>query len=99
MMVPAESATHASQTLSTPPPSPVSSPRIGKKLKCAFCQEKAVKTIGHCKLCEHSFCSRHRLPESHNCDKIPIMKKSSFDKTAEALMEGRTVTQKIKKDF
>jgi predicted nucleic acid binding AN1-type Zn finger protein len=43
-----------------------------KKLRCALCKVKisAVNTIiSSCK-CDKNYCLKHRMPESHNCEKL-----------------------------
>jgi predicted nucleic acid binding AN1-type Zn finger protein len=40
--------------------------------RCNFpdCNLKILKLIGECKYCKNSFCSNHRLPETHLCLKL-----------------------------
>lgn len=43
-----------------------------KKSKCSICKVKinAVDAIISTCKCEKNYCLKHRMPESHNCDKI-----------------------------
>ncbi|ORY38410.1 hypothetical protein BCR33DRAFT_720777 [Rhizoclosmatium globosum] len=83
----------------TPPPSPTgsptpASPRIGKK-KCYICTDRAIRSIGDCKLCQKSFCSKHRLPESHSCEHVELLRSNSKSKNEKLLMDGKTVDRKV----
>ncbi len=38
--------------------------------KCEVCGEEVLLPF-RCNYCQSLFCAKHRLPESHNCSKIP----------------------------
>ena len=40
------------------------------QFRCEICGKKDALTF-HCNYCEGYFCAEHRLPESHNCPRIP----------------------------
>lgn len=39
--------------------------------------------IGHCDYCDLDFCTKHRLPESHDCSAMDKVMKDAFDKNKE----------------
>jgi predicted nucleic acid binding AN1-type Zn finger protein len=43
-----------------------------ENLNC--CKSKSMKLIGLCKICEKTYCSKHRLPEMHLCENLPSLK-------------------------
>ena len=43
---------------------------MGCRCKFSDCNLKTLKLIGECKYCKNSFCSNHRLPETHSCLKL-----------------------------
>lgn len=62
---------------------------INKKLKCAICKYKinAVDAlIANCK-CGKKHCLKHRMPESHNCDKISEMSERQRKKLGSDLIK------------
>lgn len=39
-------------------------------MKCYFCKKKInLSTCFQCELCNHSFCTKHRIYEEHKCTK------------------------------
>ena len=72
---------------------------IKKKTKhhCAMscCNNKVVKVLGDCRWCNLSFCSEHRLPETHCCPNYEDCKKNSFDKNAKLVGEMKCVSSKV----
>lgn len=70
-----------------------------KQLKCSFtaigCTDRVVKIIGDCRYCEQKFCSKHRLPEAHQCTNIKTCKDNAAGRNAQKLMHERTVSNKV----
>lgn len=78
------------------PPSPA--PALQKpKGRCGFsdCLERVAKIIGDCKYCTESFCSRHRLPESHSCNNLKGCKQESFKRNSVKLFGEKCVADKV----
>lgn len=44
---------------------------------CYYCESKIGDIPFHCKFCGMTFCSKHRLPENHNCP-FDLRRKESF---------------------
>ncbi len=67
------------------------------KNKCFVpaCTDRPAKIIGDCKYCKHSFCSKHRLPETHQCDNIISCRQASVDKNSSKLMGEKCVADKV----
>jgi AN1-like Zinc finger len=65
--------------------------------KCPIinCHDKIAKIIGHCKYCQHHFCSLHRLPEQHQCSRIGDLKLASFNRNSEKLFKEKCVADKV----
>jgi predicted nucleic acid binding AN1-type Zn finger protein len=61
------------------------------------CKSKISKIIGHCKSCEQSFCSKHRLPESHSCSKLQELRLSSKQELIKRLQENALEQNKLVK--
>ena len=57
--------------------------------------KKKVCLIGTCKSCEKKFCSKHRLPETHNCCKIEKLKENRKEQIKEKLLSEKCVASKI----
>lgn len=60
---------------------------------CYFCGEE-VDFPHRCSYCNLSLCDKHRLPENHNCVKMPS--RSLADKKAKGLISGTSRTSMIK---
>lgn len=58
--------------------------------KCSFCDEQTSMPF-KCKFCEQSFCSKHRLPENHDCQGLENYKQQSRE-------EGKVGYDVIRKD-
>lgn len=67
------------------------------KGRCAAgeCTDRVAKIIGDCKYCGMGYCSRHRLPESHQCDNIQGCKQQSFEKNSSKLMGEKCVADRV----
>ena len=39
-------------------------------MKCYFCEEEITELPFKCKFCQEFFCSKHRLPEKHDCEEL-----------------------------
>lgn len=62
---------------------------ITKKTRCALCKVKisAVDTIiSSCK-CEKNYCLKHRMPESHKCEKLEQIVKTQKDNLESSLVK------------
>ncbi|KAI9333932.1 hypothetical protein DFJ73DRAFT_799157 [Zopfochytrium polystomum] len=73
-----------------------SSPRRTSSPRCRSkgCTDKALKTIGDCRLCNFKFCGKHRLPEAHGCAQFESLKQESFERNQKDLMDGKCVASK-----
>jgi len=65
--------------------------------KCGFgeCTKKTVLVVGDCRFCKKSFCTGHRLPETHVCPEMATCKQASFEKNKEKLMGEKCVARKV----
>ncbi|ORX84316.1 hypothetical protein BCR32DRAFT_194035, partial [Anaeromyces robustus] len=59
------------------------------------CNSRVVKIVGHCRYCQFSFCSTHRLPETHNCSNLDFCKQTSFEKNSSKLLREKCVKLKV----
>lgn len=75
------------------PTSPVRIP----KGRCALpdCTDRVAKIVGDCRYCGQGYCSRHRLPESHDCENIQGCKQQSYEKNSSKLMGEKCVADKV----
>jgi predicted nucleic acid binding AN1-type Zn finger protein len=66
-------------------------------MKCAVngCTDRAAKIIGDCRYCDLSYCSTHRLPESHHCDNISTCRQESYDRNSTKLLGEKCVADKL----
>jgi predicted nucleic acid binding AN1-type Zn finger protein len=64
---------------------------------CNFinCNLKSMKLIGFCKLCNNSYCSSHRLPESHLCKNLNELKQKAHNNLLINLKKNSLLTKKI----
>ncbi|KOS13679.1 ubiquitin domain containing protein [Malassezia pachydermatis] len=70
--------------------------RGGAKKRCQHgrgteeqCRDAAVQIVGQCPHCSLSFCSKHRLPESHDCANQEQMRNAAFTANKEKLENER----------
>lgn len=78
------------------PPSPnIIAPKPKGRCKFSDCSERIAKIVGDCKYCSESFCSRHRLPESHSCLNMKGCKQESFNKNSVKLFGEKCVADKV----
>lgn len=70
---------------------------LAVKNKCFVptCADRPAKIIGDCKYCKQHFCSKHRLPESHQCDNLVSCRQASFEKNSSKLMGEKCVADKV----
>lgn len=70
---------------------------LAVKNKCFVpaCTDRPAKIIGDCKYCKHNFCSKHRLPESHQCDNLTSCRQASYEKNSSKLMGEKCVADKV----
>jgi predicted nucleic acid binding AN1-type Zn finger protein len=62
-----------------------------------ICKMKVIKLVGFCKYCEKNFCNKHRLPESHKCEKLEIMKNNQRSNLEMRLNNEKMIGSKIEK--
>lgn len=73
------------------------------KLSCSFkeqdelCKLRVVKLVGLCKHCEKFFCNKHRLQESHYCEKLENAKNEQRILLEARLNKEKVVASKIQK--
>lgn len=72
-------------------------PTIRNKGRCSVtgCVERVAKVVGECRYCGHGYCSRHRLPESHECDNMQGCRQQSYEKNSSKLMGEKCVADKV----
>ncbi len=59
-------------------------------VKCSFCKNKIMDSLPHkCKFCKEMHCSKHLLPESHDCIGLEEYKKESQEKWKKAFSSNR----------
>jgi len=65
--------------------------------KCSVidCKKRTILVVGDCKYCAKSFCSMHRLPEDHKCEKMDDCKAKHFQKNETSLLQGKLVMSKV----
>ncbi|KAJ3321271.1 hypothetical protein HDV06_004496 [Boothiomyces sp. JEL0866] len=67
--------------------------------KCAHtaagCTDRAVKIVGDCRYCEKKYCSKHRLPEAHQCENIISCRQESASKLSAKLLGEKTIGSKV----
>jgi len=70
---------------------------LAVKNKCFVptCTDRPAKIIGDCKYCKQHFCSKHRLPETHQCDNLVSCRQASYDKNSSKLMGEKCVADKV----
>ena len=66
-----------------------------KKPRCPVCNKKTVLLVGDCSYCKYSYCSQHRLPESHDCSHINECKESQYKKNSDLLLSQKCVGDKV----
>lgn len=76
-----------------------SAPAVPKKMgnKCFIdqCLDRVAKIVGDCRYCSHAYCGKHRLPESHACEKISNCRQESYEKNSNKLLNGKCVADKL----
>ena len=68
-----------------------------KPSKCFIdqCLDRVAKIVGSCRYCEHSYCGKHRLPESHACENISSCRQESHERNSDKLLNGKCVADKL----
>ncbi|KAI8817095.1 polyubiquitin 5 [Fimicolochytrium jonesii] len=68
-----------------------------KSTRCKFpaCTAKPVKIIGLCRYCTHTFCSKHRLPEAHQCQQMQSCRQVAAERLAGKLLGEKCVASKV----
>ena len=56
-------------------------------------QKKSI--IGFCKFCDNTFCGKHRLPESHECTNLRLLKDIEFNNNKQKLLNNICKNSKI----
>ena len=68
---------------------------MGKKCNFKKCKKKLILSNLECKYCEKRFCSGHRLPEEHKCDKLSEIHKQENEKICKKLKDEECIPKKI----
>lgn len=78
-------------------PSAAVSIPMAPKSRCAVaeCSGRIAKIVGECRYCGHGYCSRHRLPESHQCDNMQGCRQQSYEKNSSKLLGEKCVADKV----
>ncbi len=82
----------SSQTNSSAPAVPK---KMGNKCFIDQCLDRVAKIVGDCRYCSHAYCGKHRLPESHACEKISNCRQESYEKNSNKLLNGKCVADKL----
>ncbi|KAL1924936.1 uncharacterized protein VTP21DRAFT_4590 [Calcarisporiella thermophila] len=78
--------------------SPQSTPSPSRKFRrCAFegCSSRAMKLVGDCRYCEHSFCGKHRIPEMHSCANLTSCRQDAHARNSSKLISEKCVASKV----
>lgn len=76
---------------------------MGPKTACSMieggesCKLRVVKLVGLCKHCAKEFCNKHRLQETHNCEKLETIKIDQRNNLEVRLNKEKIIAQKIQK--
>ncbi|CCF57606.1 hypothetical protein KAFR_0C06140 [Kazachstania africana CBS 2517] len=73
-------------------------PKKKRKNLCFFkdCDNLSLKLIGDCKFCNGSFCSKHRIMENHDCNRLNDCKEIMHKKNADKLNKEQTLIPKLR---
>ena len=52
---------------------------MSKKCNYFNCKNKILSLVIDCDKCHHFYCSKHRIPESHDCEMLCSIKKDAFE--------------------
>lgn len=74
----------------------ISSSVMKKSNKCRIeqCLDRVAKIVGECRYCS-TFCGKHRLPESHACEKLSSCRQESHERNSDKLLNGKCVADKL----
>jgi len=61
------------------------------------CNNKIIKLIGKCKLCNYEYCVKHRYTEAHNCIKLIEFKTSKKQLLISKLLDESMSNKKLHK--
>lgn len=72
-------------------------PIAKKSNKCFIdqCLDRVAKIVGDCRYCSHAYCGKHRLPESHACEKLSNCRQESYARNEDKLLNGKCVADKL----
>jgi predicted nucleic acid binding AN1-type Zn finger protein len=59
------------------------------------CKQKKSQSIGFCKWCQKTFCSSHRLPETHDCIGLKNCKTQAFNINKNKINNEKCVMHKV----
>jgi predicted nucleic acid binding AN1-type Zn finger protein len=90
-----ESISTATTSTSSTPNTPIVHHKKSNRCHLEGCNSRVVKIVGHCRYCQFSFCSTHRLPETHNCANLDFCKQTSFEKNSTKLLREKCVKLKV----
>lgn len=70
---------------------------VKKSNKCFIdqCLDRVAKIVGECRYCTRAYCGKHRLPESHACEKMSNCRQESYEKNSDKLLNGKCVADKL----
>jgi len=73
--------------------------RGGKKCQhpSGECSDRALNIVGTCRFCTHSFCGKHRLPETHVCANMESCRQQSMDRLVTKLEGEKCAGLKVSK--
>jgi hypothetical protein len=66
--------------------------------KCNKCNEDIAELYFHCRRCNKNYCSKHRLPEDHECEELKKYKEQNKNRWTKAI-KGRKQNEEIKESF
>ncbi|KAI9176159.1 hypothetical protein H9P43_006524 [Blastocladiella emersonii ATCC 22665] len=76
-------------------PTPAAPKKSATRCNLPGCSDKIARIVGDCRHCSSKFCSRHRLPEAHQCGNLDSCRKASHDQLAGKLMGEKCVATKV----
>ncbi|KAI9139786.1 hypothetical protein BKA69DRAFT_1030132 [Paraphysoderma sedebokerense] len=85
----------SNESLNSGTPTTPSGKKASKYCSMNDCKGLVAKVIGDCRFCQQRFCSKHRLPESHQCENLDHCRKASFDKNAGKLLNEKCVASRV----
>ncbi|KAI9101354.1 nuclear protein, partial [Phlyctochytrium arcticum] len=68
-----------------------------RTLPCAHrpCSHPPLRIAGQCRYCTHTYCAKHRLPETHACQELGTCRQQAVQKLGQRLMGEKCVASKM----